>query len=298
MSKGFLTIAFGEKYRRMANNLLQSYRTHGGKEAFAIVTEEEDVNTKNFDTVIIRKPDRIGFMSKLMIDTYTPYDDTIFIDADCLVGSNIDWWFSKFEENGSHVSVFGWNIDIGTTLSNPENYYFQYRKCSCYNVEYIPSFNGGVYFLKKGEVSSQVFSDARKFVDDKFDGGFLCYGDEPNIALAMAKNKCRCIPHNQILVFPRAKISCINMRTEEYAYEQFGEKYYDLGVIHFGSKNTKRILYKYWAFDNKNRNGILQTILYNIGFFNILQEVDVVRDIIIHFLVIVKHSTVDRILHK
>lgn len=36
MSRGFMTIAFGEKYRKMAENLLKSYRVHGGKEAFPL----------------------------------------------------------------------------------------------------------------------------------------------------------------------------------------------------------------------------------------------------------------------
>lgn len=45
-----------------------------------------------------------------------------------------------------------------------------------------------MYYLKQGVLAKKVFSDARKFVDTNFDGGFLCYGDEPNIALAMAIN--------------------------------------------------------------------------------------------------------------
>lgn len=121
------------------------------------MTEKEDTYTNAFSSVIIQKPERIGFMSKLMIDIYAPYDYTIFIDADCLVASNIDWWFSKFKENGSCVSVFGKNVDIATTLQNPEDYYFQYDKCKCFDVKYVPSFNGGRTTLRRVKYRNMCF---------------------------------------------------------------------------------------------------------------------------------------------
>lgn len=267
----------------------------GGGYPFVVVTDSEDIILREFDNVIVRSPERTGFMSKLMIDLYTPFEETIFIDADCLVGNSIDWWFEAFSNNGSPVSVFGWNIAINETLENPDDYYFKYEKCKELSVNYIPSFNGGVYYLKQGVLAKKVFSDARKFVDTNFDGGFLCYGDEPNIALAMAINGCKCLSINQILVYPRAKIDLLDMRAKRYRYEQFEKKYTDLGVIHFGSKHTKKMLYRYWITDMNNRNSTLWSILYKMGFYkNPLKLLDIFRDKIIHCLVIIKHMFYDK----
>lgn len=250
------------------------------------------------DKIIIEKPQRKGFMSKLLLDKYSPYEKTIFIDADCLVGTNIDWWFEEFLNNNSDMSAFGRNIDAELTLKNPNAYYFKYTKCKYLGVEYIPSFNGGVYYFEKSDISHKVFSMAREFADKQFDGGFLFYGDEPYLALAMSINKCRCLPKHQILFYPRArqKIKYIDFRSEKYLYEQGGKEYDYLGVFHFGSNNTKRILYRYWVNDIVHRGNIIWEILYRTGFYKeMVYKIDNFRDKIIHVLVEIKHSTVDKI---
>ena len=43
-SFGFLTLAFGKKYRKLAKNLLISFRTYGNTTPFCVVTDKKDKN--------------------------------------------------------------------------------------------------------------------------------------------------------------------------------------------------------------------------------------------------------------
>lgn len=119
MTKGFLTIAYGKYYHQLAENLLLSYRFNVPVERqlpFAVVVEEKTQNVSDFDDIIVRQPQEVGFMNKLMIEELSPYDETIFIDADCLVYGDISVFFEKYEENGFPFSSFGRNIpeeDVG-----------------------------------------------------------------------------------------------------------------------------------------------------------------------------------------
>ena len=87
MTKGFITIATGdERYYRMARTLLRSYRqTCAEPVRFAVIADRENEYTAEFDDVVILEKPTNSWMDKLQLLQCCPYDENIFIDADCLV---------------------------------------------------------------------------------------------------------------------------------------------------------------------------------------------------------------------
>ena len=93
--RGFVTIATGKThYYKIAKNLLDSYRLNtGGKYPFAIICDRENEYTAAFDKVVLLKSPSHSYLDKLRLFDCLPWEETIFIDADCLVYGDIDrWW--------------------------------------------------------------------------------------------------------------------------------------------------------------------------------------------------------------
>ena len=101
--RGFVTIATGKThYYRIAKNLLDSYRVNAsGAFPFAIICDRENEYTAAFDKVVMLDNPTHSYMDKLRLFDCLPWEETIFIDADCLVYGDIDRWWKLFEENGS-----------------------------------------------------------------------------------------------------------------------------------------------------------------------------------------------------
>lgn len=119
-----------------------------------------------------------GFSSKLHLDKLAPSDKTLFIDSDCLIVGNLDFVFDKF--NGKSVSVVGGYIADGEWFGNIKNV------CVQFQVKQIPKFNGGIYYIEKGEMATQVYIKARE-LEPKYDKiGFVRLRNKPNDEVIMA----------------------------------------------------------------------------------------------------------------
>lgn len=198
-TKGFITIATGnERYYRIALNLLRSYR-FASKEPlpFAILCDEENDCTAEFDDVIILPNATRSYLDKLEMFDYLPYDTNIFIDADCLAFNDINRLFGIFE-NADDFCCYGrvLPLDDKTGWFEYENLGGELKN----EIEYVVGLHGGIYYMRRTEKCKKVLEDAKKFsenyTDYKFKGKFQTPGDEPVVALSMACNKCRPIPHD------------------------------------------------------------------------------------------------------
>ena len=77
-------------YYVLAQNLLISYRLHNpDPQPFALICDRRNEITEEFDDVVIMDSPSFSFNDKLRLADLTPYDETIFIDADCLVVRNL-----------------------------------------------------------------------------------------------------------------------------------------------------------------------------------------------------------------
>jgi hypothetical protein len=188
---GFLILAFGkQRYIDQAINLAWSLKRHMNGYPICIVTDCNTLPSDLFDHVVPLDRSKGGsFVQKLWLDRYTPFEKTMFIDSDCIVGAS-------FREHIERLSVFaftpvceryllpgdhdndGWVKDIGDALTKVGGTRY-------------PKFNGGIYYYDKSDASLAVFEKARAFLREASNlglqnpsGGEI--GDETVFALALA----------------------------------------------------------------------------------------------------------------
>lgn len=259
LTKGFITIATGkEQYYKIARNLLRSYRfTTKNPLPFALLCDAENEYTKEFDDIRIFKEARCNYLDKLEMYDYLPYDINIFIDADCLAFRDINRLFDIFE-NSDDFCCYGrvLPLDDKTGWFEYENLNSDLQK----QIDYVVGLHGGIYYMRKTEKCKKVLDDAKTFslnyADYKFKGKFEIPGDEPVVALSMAVNKCKPIPHDfssLICWWEHENLFKLNI-TNHYAYcTPLNTK---TDIVHWGTRFTTSIPYcKELAALELNLNG-------------------------------------------
>ena len=246
MTKGFVTVATGnQRYYKMAVNLLHSYKYCSSSPLpFAIIADEHNEFTKEFDDVCIFNEAKCNYLDKLEMYDYLPYDINIFIDADCLVYRDINRLFDIFE-NADDFSCFGrvLPLDDNTGWFEYENLNADLQK----QIDYVVGLHGGIYYMRKTEKCKKVLDDAKTFslnyADYKFKGKFETPGDEPVVALSMAINKCKPIFHDfssLICWWEHENLFKLNI-TNHYAYcIPLNTK---TDIVHWGTRFTRSIPY-------------------------------------------------------
>lgn len=247
-TRGFVTIATGdEKYYRLALNLLYSYRQFKkGDVPFAIISDKRNKYTDEFDETVIIKHPANSFLDKLKLYENTPYDETIFIDADSLAYGNLnDWW--KIFENVTDFSCFGyaWDLKAGRGWFIPSGINEYQNK-----VKFVPDFNGGVYYLRRSQTCEDVFRLANYFADHFFEyefTGFKKAADEPCLALAMAVYGCSPIDvlEGGICFAPKRKQIDIDISIPKAHYHRNEFQSYDVNLVHWSNYHTTLSLYKF-----------------------------------------------------
>lgn len=246
VTKGFITIATGkEQYYEIAQNLLRSYRfTAKNPLPFAILCDAENEYTKEFDDVCFFDESKCNYLDKLEMFDLLPYDINIFIDADCLVYRDINRLFDVFE-NADDFCCFGrvLPLDDKTGWFEYENLNADLQK----QIDYVVGLHGGIYYMRKTSKCKKVLDDAKAFAlnyaDYKFKGKFTNPGDEPLVALSMAINNCKPIPHDFSAIFcyweceNNIKLSFKN----NSAYVMPPNVYTD--IVHWGTRFTKSPIY-------------------------------------------------------
>ena len=248
MTKGFITIASGkEEYYILAHNLLRSYRYFCDQPLpFAILADRENAYTADFDDCIIF-PDGASnsYLDKLSLAEFTPYDITVFIDADCLAYGNLNVLFDHFQD-ADDFSCFGRVLPLDDKTG-----WFEYENLGGLQetVSYVVGLHGGIYYMRKGSAALKVFEDAKRFIPDypsfHFKGKFDTPGDEPLVALSMAVNNCHPIP------FIREAICCYwekvgQMRIDITKGEATvtTEPTYNTILLHWGTRYTRELEYQ------------------------------------------------------
>ena len=268
MSRGFVTIATGkEHYYRIAYNLLCSYRLNAGRHPFAIICDRENRYTAAFDKVVLLKDPAQNYMDKLRLFDCLPYEETIFIDADCLVYGDIDRWWTVFEAAGD-FSVFGCAYDDLSTDSG----WFKVDGMGKYkdSIKFVPSFSGGVYYLRNTQICSRVFETAKEAAAHYSDYPFAIFkkpADEPVIALGMAVMDCRPVDCSDVglYTYRRYTRAEIDVPSAEWYYI---DKWRPIILIHWGNFGTMKAFYLFETskvrrkLEGKTNDGFVWTVLY------------------------------------
>jgi len=195
--KAVITLATGKAiYIQMAVNLARSFKWwHKNSDIrFILATDQKDLLPLDLSDieVIELQPGELGqgFSPKLHLDQLSPAERTLFIDADCLCVGSLESVFDRFA--GHAVSV------IGSTISQGEWFGNVAAVCKQFGVPALPKFNGGVYYLEKGELSDRIYAKARE-LEPAYDSIGLIRlrgraNDEQLMAISMALHNQTAIP--------------------------------------------------------------------------------------------------------
>ncbi len=189
---GLITIAAGpSKYVDFARGLGASLRNFDRLQgSMAIVTDRPaSVFDDLFDVVIpIDEAMGSGVEQKLSLDRLTPFDETLFVDCDCLVFRDLAPTMGAFRASGLDFGVLGGH-HIGA-----EDEHYAMADVGAYlealDIERLPAFNSGmIWWVTEG---ARVFEEARKIaasdtsgVLNSFKGARLA--DEPVLGAAMER---------------------------------------------------------------------------------------------------------------
>ena len=207
-SRAVLTIATGKPiYIQMAVNLARSFKWwhKASSIKFFIATDQKHLLPDDLSDIgiIELKPGQYGqgFSPKLHLNKLAPAQQTLFIDADCLCVGSLEGVFNRFA--GHDVSVIGNTISQGNWFGDIA------AVCQRFQVKGLPKFNGGVYYLEKGEVSDRIYATARELEPQYDDIGLLRLRNRPNdellMAIAMALHNQSPIPEDgSIMSDPQA----------------------------------------------------------------------------------------------
>ncbi len=245
MTRGFVTVATGDiHYYKIASELLHSYRFHSKNPLpFAIIAESENEYTAEFDQCLILKETHRSYIDKLEMFDVLPFDINIFIDADCLAYRDLNRLFEIFKD-ADDFCCFGrvLPLDDRTGWFNYEDIGELQKK-----VNYIVGLHGGIYYMRKTELCRHIFDSAKEYLDKyeefHFKGHFKM-GDEPLLALSMAVNGMKPIPHDL------SAITCYWEYENKMRFDfAVGEaiiipKQLETDLVHWGTRFTKELLYE------------------------------------------------------
>lgn len=188
-TRGIITLAFGkDRYIEMAKSLARSLVLHDPEIPRAVVTDSEDPELRELFTHFLPYRPEYGsnLRQKMYLDLYSPFQETLFIDSDCLVVHKLDpFWkaFAKvpFGVPGHRVLRAGEQdeyMDVAFTMEH-------------FSLTELPKFNGGTYYFKRSPEAKAFFETARmllanfkelQFKDFRGDGP----ADEALYSVAMA----------------------------------------------------------------------------------------------------------------
>ena len=185
---GLLTMAYGhEKYLDQAVALARSAKLHMPDQPIALVTDRTEPYPAFDMQLPMEEYGRAGTVLKTMIYRYSPFEETLFIDSDCLVTRDFSPELEAIRrrEFSPVVSAYLeagdrdlWLEDVGRALDAVGGARF-------------PKFNGGVYFFRKGDRAEAVFRRAEEMLARQDELGILDFdaagpGEETLIGLALA----------------------------------------------------------------------------------------------------------------
>lgn len=197
-TRGFVTVATGKlRYYELAYNLLLSYKKHTRQPLpFCIVAEEENEFTQYFDKVILLKNSTHSYIDKLSIFADPPFDQNIFIDADCLAYGDLNDFFTIMPEYG--ISCIGHHLPLDNTTDG----FFAYDGVGEYKnrLTFIPDMHGGVIWFNKDTLTKRIYNECLEIIPKYSNYKFRYFAqpaDEPILALAIAINGGKMIELSQ-----------------------------------------------------------------------------------------------------
>ena len=252
MTRGFITIATGkEMYFQFARNLLFSYKLFCDSPLpFAIMCDRENEYTALFDDVVLFEKTEHPYFDKFELLKLAPYDETIFIDSDCLAYADLNLFWDYFN-SADAFTASGTNYPIDSDKG-----LFNKHQVGPYTerVHWKPDIHGGLYYIRKGETCDAIYRECRYIAEHypEFQWPDFCapYADEPVLCLAMAVHGCRALeayPANYGIPWEVTELKCdIFTGLCQYSTE-WHPLVTDGRMIHWPVRYCKKPLYRFEA---------------------------------------------------
>jgi hypothetical protein len=187
---GIMTIASGDDvYIRMGATLGRSLRRSNPGVPIAVVSDRShSVLDRIFDRVI-PQDDAYGkgWLQKLHLDKYAPFERTMFIDADSLALRSVEKFFELLQDR-PFAAVSRGDATAGRWYGDVA------KICTRFDVPHMPRLNGGVYYFDRSETAQRIFALSREMIPefDNPDSGLErlqgAVPDEPLVSLSMARS--------------------------------------------------------------------------------------------------------------
>jgi hypothetical protein len=196
--RGVITLAFGApKYVDMAKDLARSMALNSPRVTRAIATDSRDPELNDLFHHICQVPNEVlrakGLESKLFLDRVSPFEETFFLDSDTLVFAELDDLWDRF--TGRSFAPVGKTQLQSDWFADPK------RIQQEFGFEKFASFNGGLYYFRRDDLSAKIFDTARQLRDryDELGMARLSGGisEEPIYCLAMSMNRLAPVSKDQ-----------------------------------------------------------------------------------------------------
>lgn len=245
MTRGFITLATGtEFYYYLAQNLLLSYRLYSKSPCpFAIMCDRENEYTAQFDDVVVLEKPLNSFWDKFELLKRSPYDETIFIDADCLAYADLNelWnYFADAPDFGCCGTNFPIDSDAGIFMADGLCEYTD-------RVHWKPHFCGGLYFVRKGSFCDLLYEECQKicshYDDFKIAESVAYRADEAVLSIALAANGVHAMEEDctNVGIGWLTTKKYHNILTGECSYETPWHPFVEHGkIMHFRTRNCKK----------------------------------------------------------
>lgn len=272
MKRGFVTVATGEYYCWLAENLAMSYRLFTKNEyPIWVMTDKKGAKrlSKFFDGVIVLDKPNNSFLDKIQVYENTVFEETIFLDADMNIVGDIGFLFDSFEENGSDVSCQGEFREIS---EETRPIHFGQSAVDEFELKKYIAFGGGIYYYKKSEKTKQLINYIYSELIPHYDNYELKYfgnsmADEPLMGLAMLIFGMKPLnPPIHVMRFAENMMETLSwdMAAQKASFVWWGENVEPL-ILHYATFNTYTWKYVYY-------NTILRCRYFEISkVFTILQ---------------------------
>lgn len=249
-TRGFVTIATGDKrYYMLAANLLASYKRQSDHPLpFAIIAEEENEYTRLFDTTVIIDTPARSFMDKIKLPEYVPYDENIFIDADCLVYQDINFLFDYFDKGIGLFSAIGEELPLDS-----DEGWFKKENIGEFadQIAYVAHLHGGMYFIRKDKEKADLFiQTCKKIITQYSNYQFRIFekpADEPVFALVMAVHHLPMVPYQPDIMcfYPSAVSFDADIRIQRALFEvPWYTGVINGKIVHWANFNTNKAVYR------------------------------------------------------
>ena len=217
-NRGFITVATGsERYYILAYNLLLSYRYHSKSPMpFAILCDRHNAWTDAFDEVIIIEDPACSYYDKMRILDLSPFDETLFIDADSLAYKDLNGLWDFFKDSPD-IGLLG-----GVLQNDSDRGFWDFENLGDLKqkVDYKIMCQGGLYYVRNnGRELPALLETCRYIAEHYFEYKFSIFRDvledETILCLAAAVHHIRPVIMWDVLFayYPEVKCLSANIRS-------------------------------------------------------------------------------------